>query len=146
MVGGTTRQRRAIHQHFKLKARLEIIHSLSGPITEEHFIYHQEGDKRRLYFDWSGAVEIAEIDGIETDATKAYALSKALWRSTPRQIRCLDDAADEIEAKLIGDPRYWQTINALADALLAHKTYRIGHDAAVRVMRQAWRKKGTEIG
>ena len=144
VTGGSRRRRDAIQQRFKLKARLAIICHLSGPIAEEHFICHQEGDERP-YFDWSGEFEAAEFDGIETDATKAYALAKALWRSWPRrQIRCLNDAVDEIEAKLNGDPRYWRTIKALAAALLTRKTYRIGHNAAVRVMRQAWRKTGTE--
>ena len=137
--GGTTRERRAVQQWRKLKAWSEIIGGLAGPIAEEHHIAQRDGYEP--YFDWQNELDTAEIYGlIETDTTRAFALARALWRSPLRQALCLEDAVAEIEAKLTGDPRYWRTIEALADVLLARKTYRVGHDAAVHIMRKVWRR------
>jgi hypothetical protein len=146
ITGVTRARRREIVRRTRSAARLQIVSTLAGPVVEQHYIARREGyDHAYHWFDeflieglLTADHAVTERGTLHGDISKSVALASALVRGERQMTRCLDEAVAEIKGRLSDDPRFWRTIEAVADAVLARKACRLGAAAAAEVMRAAW--------
>jgi hypothetical protein len=137
-AGISRARRREMVRRAKLEADVRIIDLLAGPVVEAHHDALREGCERSHCFYWMNDYDEADCLGEKNDdVRKAVAVAETeLCRGWRQVCRYMDDAVARIEAKLDGDPRYWRTIEVLADALV--ERLRLGHNEAIKLMKSAW--------